>query len=312
MPFARIASEGLDILSQEAREAGTTGSFRTVWIHIKELGEAIRTAPSLTGSERAPLQRRLNDIVRDVRKAQRHLQHESQAAQAPIYERLHLICDALAEAQSVSDIQELRADLMLVREHIAALDTTVPRLFQSRLWAAWQAQNQAAWQHLSILWAANENSLTELLDRAEQDLRTGRVAQARATIKSFHDALNTHPCSNSAARALRERARTLWKEAVELGRQRHQHYLHSVQRRVEAWQRDIRQNEHKRNQLEAEILQQERYVAMATTDVGYALAVGRLTEMRRSLARLRIEDRKLTQRIEEASALLSTPSTSVE
>jgi hypothetical protein len=204
----------------------------------------------------------------------------------------------------VGEIEEARADLAVIRERMSALPEQFPRELKSRLWTAWQDTNRVVWQRLTELWRANEQQLAGRLDEAERLLDGGQVRPARDVIKAFQTARSELPVSHQVARALRARANALWQRSREVGRARHEQYLAGLARRLEHWRYLQRRAERELAALQVEIAMRERDMASATTDVGHALAAGRLHEAQRAQEQQERERRALAAQIAEAESRL--------
>jgi hypothetical protein len=303
--FARMAGEGLDAIERDAAAAQESGDFREVWRQIRELGEGIRTAPAIASPDKIALQRRLNAIVRAVRESQRALQRESQSVVDELNASLQLAAESISEATSVTDLEEVRADLALLRERVTALPPSFPRARRSQLWERWQELNRAAWSALVERWSAGEAELGTRLDDVEALLEAGQVRPAREAIRAFHEAMAAAPVSHRGARTLRGRANALWQRAAERGREQHEQYLSGLRGRLRRWRNVMRQNEHRREQLQGQSETLERQAATAHTEIAHALAVGQLAELRRAMTALDRESQSLAEQIADAEARLA-------
>lgn len=301
--FARSTSEALDALQREIGALPAEGTFRTVWERVQLLGDAIGTAPAIASPDKIALQRRLNTLVRELRERQRAFHRDVEGTRGEIHSRLSLARDTLADAEVTAEVQEVRADLALLRDRITGLPSTFPRSARSQLWSNWQETNRLAWDRLSALWASQEAALGEILDAAEEQVRRRQTRAARDTIKAFHDRLAEVEISHRSARTLRQRANELWQTAAERGREQREHYLAATRRRLERLRRAVRDREFQRTQLQSRVLDLERHVSTTSTGVGHALARGQLAEAQRAL---RDADRDLVQMRTEIHALEET------
>jgi chromosome segregation ATPase len=309
--FARAASQSLDLLQASIPDAAARGSFRALWDQTRAIGDSIRSAPAVATEDKIALQRRLNALVRALREEQRRYHQAVEKTRDEISAALDLAREAAAESQSVADSQEVRADLALIRERITGLDPSFPRALRTELWEAWQQVNRTAWDALVRQWEGNERELAAILDEARAMLDRGQARPARDAVKSFHAALAERECSRRAAKDLRQRAATLWEEAIARGREQHEHFVAAAQRRVQRWRSVLARNERQRDQMVGEIAALQRQMESATTDVGHALVRGRLTEAQRSLHQLETVNERLRRQIAEAEAAAGQPVTPV-
>jgi hypothetical protein len=303
--FARLAGEGLDAIERDAVVAAERNDFHNVWRQVRELGEGIRTAPSISGPDRIRLQRRLNSIVRGVRESQRALQRESQAVFDELSASLQLAEDSVAEASSIADLEEVRADLGLLRDRITGLPPTFPRGRRSQLWNRWQTVNRTNWSALVERWTANEEALGATLDEAERALEAGNLRGARDAVRALHAAMTETPVSQRGARSLRGRANAIWQRAAERGREQQAQYLNSLRGRMGRWRAAMERLEQRRAHLESQEEQLQRQADSAQTDIAHALAVGQLAEIRKMIEAVQRDSRALHQQIAEAEERLA-------
>jgi hypothetical protein len=226
------------------------------------------------------------------------------AREHELQEALGFAGESLSAASTVDEMKEVRSDLALLRERVVAESKRHPSRHNQTLWQTWQETNQAAWAKLNALWETNEQVLGAVLDRADEALRTGDVRSAKESIKRFHADAATLECSHRALRTLRTRAGSLWQQANDVGREKHQRYLEQAGKRVEQWRHARDRQVRMRSALEQQIAQLERQALAAPTDVGAALLRGQLEDRRRALSRLESEARELQSRIDAAEVAL--------
>ena len=280
------------------------GTFRAFWIRVRDVNERVRTAPAIKLDDKLALQHRINELCQRARQAQRALQQRRSAERQEIKEAIALAAETLAEARDVTAIQEVRVELMELRQRITGLDAMTRREDRQQIWEAWQQTNQAAWERLNDTWHANERELTALLDRAEEYVRAGEPRSAKDSIKAFHAAVPVYECSHRAVRTLRGRANELWQAADSVAREKHSAYLANMARRMQYWRADQQRNERERHDLALQIAELETRAERAATDVGAALVRGQLAERRRALATLEAAERDLARQLEAAELVL--------
>ncbi len=296
--------QNLDALESDFWPVRPQGSFRNFWERSSALSQRIRTAPAITLDDKFGLQKRLAELVRRAREDQRQLQHENAAQKAHLQERLALAAESLAEATSMSELQEIRADLALARERITRLGAGFPRADRTTIWEQWQGVNQAAWEGLNRLWSENEQRLERILDVAQGQLDRGESRPAKESIQSFHAGMTADACSHRAAKRLRSRANVLWEQANAVAREKHTAYLATSQKRIRAWTQSRQRNQGIRENLRRELARLEEQVQGATTGMASALLQGQVDGLRRDLERLEREDHSLDQRIQAARETL--------
>jgi hypothetical protein len=306
--FARSANEALDALQGDI-QAASEGSYRSLWERTRFLGDSIRTAPAISSTDKIELQRRLNVMVRELRERQRAFHRQVEATRDELNGRLELARDTAAEAQSVSDIQEVRADLALLRDRITGLPSSFPRSLRTQLWESWQEINRTSWDVLVTLWTRNEEILSEILDRADENVKQRQTRAARDDIKAFHDSLAHLDVSRHGARGLRRRANDLWKLASELGREQRARHLAAARQRLTRSRRTVRENEQKCMELRNQVQALEHHASNVSTGMGHALALGQLAEARRALEKLEAENRRLQKHIAELGATVEESAT---
>lgn len=307
--FVRSTTDRIDALERGIDEVATGGSFRTLWEHVREIGDSIRMAPAISGPDKVELQRRLSGLVRRLRDEQRRFHQEVELTRDLLHENLRLVADAVREAGDVEALMAARADLSLLRERVTSLPAGYPRSIRTALWDSWQATNRAAWEGLLALWAENERLLAGMLDEAEHLLDRESPRQARDAIKAFHEATTSHECSHREAKALRARANALWRRSVELGQSRHEQFLASLQRRVQRWRRELETIDRQQAQLKENLPALEQNVERAATGVGHALARGQVAEAVKEIDRLTVRSLALQREIRRAEDLLAADAT---
>jgi hypothetical protein len=243
----------------------------------------------------------VNELCHRAREEQRERAEQLQALETRLAEVMDLAEENLNEANSVSAIQEVRADLNLVRKQI---DESAVQLRRSGLWDRWQKSNHTAWERLQAIWAENEQLLIGTLDEAEERVKQSDPRGAKDAIKRFHAAVPEHECSHRALKSLRARSNALWQKADAISRERHARFLEQAAGRVDRWKQQQGREERRRAAIEREIEALERQVAQASTGVAHALLRGQLEERRKELQRSEATGRELQRQIDEAQGTL--------
>lgn len=297
---ALALSEEVDRL--EGRWPEPTDSFRAFWSSVKDLNERIRTAPAIKLDDKLRLQHRVNELCHRARTEQRQRVERQRALESKLAEGLDLAQETLAESTTLPAVQEVRADLALLRSQI---ESASAQLRRSGIWERWQEINHAAWTKLTELWAENERVLAEVLDDAEARVQRSDARGAKDTIKRFHAASADLECSHRALKALRGRAHEIWKRADEIGREKHARYLEQAAGRVERWRQAQGRRQRQRAGIEREITLLERQLDRSLTGVGQALLRGQIEERRKALAALQTEEQELERQIQSVERALA-------
>lgn len=282
-------------------------SFGLFWTRVRELNQQVRVAPAIKLDDKLALQRRLNELCQNARREQRLQRQQASERKQLFVDATALARESLEGAETLAQIQEVRADLAAIRRRVKEEESALRREDAQQVWSAWQALNQEAWYRLNDAWAINERMLSALLDQAQERIERGDSAGAKESIKAFHAAVPEHECSHQSQRALRDRARDLWHDADELGKKKHEAYLAFAGRRLEHWKRLRDRNALSRASLSQEIEVLEEQAGSATTDVGAALVRGRLSERRKALGDMEADDRRLARQIADAQLALGKP-----
>lgn len=299
---AAAAELGGEIDRLEASWPAPSGSFRSFWSSVKDLNERIRTAPAIKLDDKLALQHRVNELCHRARGEQRQRTEQARALEARLSEGLLLAGEGLAEAMTIAAIQEVRADLALLRSQI---ETSSGQLRRSGLWERWQELNHAAWTRLNELWNDNRNVLAAILDEAESCASRGDARGAKETVKRFHATSAELECSHRDLRALRGRAHEIWTKADEIGREKHARYIEQAAGRVERWRQAQARRNRQRMSIERDLVVLQRELDRASTGVGQALLRGQIEERRKALTALESEERDLQRQIEDTERVLS-------
>lgn len=220
-------------------------------------------------------------------------------------ERLRLAEEALEAASTTAEVQEVRADLKLLRTSVGEAGAWSPRSEHSAAWSLWQATNQAAWEKLSSIWSTNEQRLHEMLDSADDQLKQGSPRAAKEQIKAFHTATRTHECSHQATKRLRIRAHALWDAATAAAKERHEAYLTVARRRLEHLHLVLHRAEEARERVEDMRVSLEEQLSRSETEIAAALLRRGIEEHQRELRRIAGEVEELRKRIADTEAILA-------
>jgi chromosome segregation ATPase len=298
-----VAAElGQEVDSLKTTWPGPGESFRPFWTRVKELNERIRTAPAIKLDDKLELHQRVNELCHKARGEQRERIEQQQALEARVADGLLLASESLAEARTISGIQEVRADLALLRSQIELASFQLRR---SGLWDRWQELNRAAWERLNELWSENESVLVTILDEAATKAERGDARGAKEAVKRFHATSSELECSHRGLRSMRTRAHEVWKKADEVGREKHARYLEQAAGRVERWRQAQARRHRQRASIEHDLAVLQRELDRASTGVGQALLRGQIEERRKALAALESEEQDLQRQIEDTEREIS-------
>lgn len=303
--YAARMNQVISALESEFWPHTVSGSFRTFWPRVRELNEQVRTAPAIRLEDKLALQRRLNELCQRARRDQKALQRQNAMQKQELLAAVTFARESIAEAATAEEAQQVRAELSALRQRIGELDASFRREDRQEIWNAWQGANQAAWERVNALWAANEAFLASLLDESQRRLEAGDPRAAKEQVKFFHEGARLRECSHRALRTLRGRAHSLWAEADDVARRKHEAYLTNVGKRLTHWRAVRERHTRARADMAQQIAELEQRAASAPTDVGAALVRGQLAERRRALAAIDAADRDLQKQIDAAESTLS-------
>jgi chromosome segregation ATPase len=301
---ADAAAEALtaEVDQLESSWPGPSDSFRPFWTAVKVLNDRIRTAPAIKLDDKLHLHHRVNELCHRARSEQRVRAEQTRALLERLTDALALAEETLGEARTIEAVQEVRADLNLLRSQIESASATLRR---TGVWERWQTLNHAAWERLTELWAENEKVLSAILDEAESMLGRADARAAKETVKRFHAVSGELECSHRALKTLRARAHDVWSRADEVGREKHARFLEQAAGRVERWRQAQARRSRQHASVEREIAALEREIERASTGVAQALLRGQIDERRRTLAALESEERDLQRQIEDTERALA-------
>jgi hypothetical protein len=299
------AAEAVSALEGELVAAQTRPQFEALFRQGQTLAQQIASDESLGPHERAAVEQHVRDVVRRARSDYDQKRAQAAAVLAANTDRLNLALETVAEADTVAAVQEVRADLRLIREATQSASAWAARDAQTRSWELWQRANQAAWDRINELWKENELELASHLDRAEAELARGNPRGAKSEIKAFHELAKTSGSSHAAMKSLRSRARELWDRATAASKERHEAYVVIARKRLDYMRTLLGKAKQNRLRIEADVAAIEANLRTAQTDVAAALLRGQLEERRKELRRLDSETNGLMQRISEAETVLT-------
>jgi hypothetical protein len=277
---------------------------RAAWDTLRDLQQRVSSAPAIALDDKLGLLQRLRAAGHRLREEQRAARQHASRWRTALNDALQLGEEALGAADSIESVQEVRADLALLRKRIEEEGHSVDRATRENVWNRWQETNQRAWQALNDRWGENEAYLRGLLEEARTRVGAGDPGGARERIRTFHSGVATHQCSHRALRELRALAATLWSEAEAVSQAKRESYRRWAGQRLEGWKRARERLARERRAIESEIQALERQSAGTPTDVGAALLRGRLAERRKMLEELEAADDKLAEQIGRAETSL--------
>jgi hypothetical protein len=275
------------------------------WVRVRELNERVRTAPAIKLDDKMALQHRLNDLCQKAREHQKDVQQRANVVKRELLDGLTLVRDALEGDPLLPQVHEVRADLQVIRDRLNSAHGLLRRADREEVWRRWQELNQAAWERLNALWRANEQRLGSGLDEVVNLIAAGDVRSAKDRVKTFHQQASELECSHQGLRRLRSRANTLWREANERARQKHEAYLANVGKRLDSWRALRHRNALAMATITDEISRLEYQAGNASTPVAAAMLRGQVAERRRALLEVQAADRDLEQRISSAESALA-------
>jgi hypothetical protein len=303
-PHIEAVSDAVSALEGDLCVASTRTEFDALFKRGQELAQRVATDVGLGPQERAAVEDHLRDILHRARADYDARRAQSAEGLRQARERVSLASDSLAEAQSVADVQEIRADLRLTREGLQTAGAGSARDDQAQTWSLWQATNQAAWGRLNELWTENEQALRTLLDAAQTDVEAGNPRAAKERIKSFHAMARTRECSHDAMKTLRRQAQQLWDDATRAAEQKHEAYLLVARRRLDHLRSLLGRSEQARARIEEDMRQLRDQLGRAQTDVAAALIRGQLEQREKEIRRFTAEGEVLARRIADTERSL--------
>lgn len=294
----------IDLLERILDDASGSDTYRRFWNGVRAMNQRLATMGPAAAEQALPLRRRLTALCRRARTAEAEHRTAAERIRSELLAALDLAGDLLTEKSTASDVEQVRADLAIVRERLDVTGTILGRTGRHAIWQRWQSLNQAAWRALTEQWQAGATSLESLLDEAESAIATGHLREARERLQTFRTAVASTAVSGQSRRELERRAGALWKRCATLAREQHQRYLEHTERRVKVWRASLGRQERARAHLAREVERVQRQAAAAPTDVGAALLRGQATQQQRSVVRLDGSIRELEQRIRQAEETL--------
>lgn len=294
---AEAARLGAAIDGLQETWPGPNTTFRLFWLGMKDVSERIRTAPAIKLDDKLHLQYRVHELCLKARAEQKERRERLSVLETRAREVLDLAEETLNGNLRISTVQEVRADLALLRDQIQPFSGI---LRKSGLWERWQAVNKATWTRLTELWGLNEGRLSALLDEASTSIERGDPRGAKEAVKKFHTTAGELECSHRVLRVLRSRANGIWKQADKMSREKHAQYLRHAAGRVERWKQAQARRSRERVSIERDIGALEIELDRASTGIGQALLRGRIEERKKALSVLLSEERDIQRQIESA------------
>jgi hypothetical protein len=298
---AAEVSSALDELEATFWPEPSDPSFRTFWTRIRELSEQLRTAAAIDIEPKLALQARIRQLTKQARVDQEVHFAEQRHRKQELLDRVQELRDAALASSNPEEIRGIRQELTGMREAVTEAHFSA-RGDRQETWQAWQTAAQEAWDHLSALWNSNEAALTALLDDAKARLDRGQVREARDFIRDFNTMVREREVSHKSSRVLRSQANTVWKEAEDVGKAKHEAFMATAPQRVERWKHVKGKNASAIARLRAEIGQHER--DMDSGGVAAAFARALLEDKQRELKRLEADNESIGERIESTETAL--------
>lgn len=300
---ANEVKTALDDIEREFWPEPSDPSFRTFWPRIRSLSERLRTAPAIDIEVKLSLLGRIRQITKRARHDQEGFFAEQRHRKQETLDRIEELRSAAVGSSDPEEVRRLRQELVAIRDELGRLDLST-RGYRQEVWQSWQSATQAAWDHLSDLWSANEQKLRSILDQARSRLDRGNVRETRDLVRQFSSAYRTLEVAHKAGRALRSEANNLWREADEVAESKHEAFMATAGEKVERWKQVQGRNARAIAQIRAEIADLER--SSSETGIGAAFAKALIEDKSRELERLESTNDSLEDRIEHTEAALST------
>jgi hypothetical protein len=299
------AASAVSMLEGELIAAETKPQFDALFRRAHELGRQIDRDETLGPLERGAVDQHLRELLMRARTEYDRRRASARSGLADTADRLRLSEESLADADTIAHIQEVRADLRLIREGLRSANAWAPRELQGRVWEQWQRANQTAWTKLNEFWSRNEDALNAVLERAEEALKRGNPRAAKGQIKGFHELAKSAEGSHGAMKRLRVRARDLWDRATVASKQQHEAYVVIARKRLDHLRLLAERTAQTRRRIEAEVTALETDLKQTQTDVAAALLRGQLEARRKDLRRIDSGSAGLLQRIDEAEKVVT-------
>lgn len=301
---ARVFAAELESMDAALSAIPRTVSFRVFWEGNRELAERIHQAPAIRPEEQTELLDRLHTFSLKLRDAQKEAKAASKVTRDELNDSINLARERTRDAQTFTEIDEIRADLKALRETIER-DRILDKKSHFAVWDAWQEANTEAWAALNVHREQHARFLAEILEEARAKAAAHDAQGTRVAVRRFQAEIATHPCTVDTLRELRQQANKLWQQAREIAREKHAAYMANASRRVEQWRFQHARNVETRTMLETELRDLQMRADSASTDVGAALLRGQVEERRRALNDLEARDRAVVDQIEETERSLA-------
>jgi hypothetical protein len=277
-------------------------SFRSFWPVIKAQSERVRTAPAIDIEVKLALGARIRQITKRARQEQEEYFKEHRQQKQEVLQRVAELRETAMESNKPEIVGQVRQQLMGLREQVSRIELPT-RSDRQEVWDTWQAASQDVWRHQSHLWSANEAELTSILDRAQTRLNSGNVRETRDLVRRFNAASHEMEASHRALRTLRARANTLWREADDVAKAKHEAYMSQAPEKVERWREVRGRNSRAIARIRSEIDELER--GSSQSGIAAAFAKAMIEDKMRELERLETTNETLEDRIENTKASLS-------
>jgi hypothetical protein len=278
-------------------------SFRSFWPVIKAQSERVRTAPAIDIEVKLSLSARIRHMTKRARQDQEEYFKQHRQQKQELLAQVASLRERALETNSAETVRALRQELMGLRDEVGSLELPT-RADRQEVWDTWQAASQDVWRHLNQLWSTNETELTSILDEAQTRLNSGNVREARDLVRRFNVESHEREASHKALRGLRARANTLWREADEVAKAKHEAYMAEAPEKVERWREVRGRNSRAIARIRGEIDDLQRGAGQSGIAAAFAKAM--IEDKMRELERLEDTNDSLEDRIEHTEATLSS------
>lgn len=299
---ARRAAEDLRRRLIQLLESTPRGKL--IWTTVGQLDHDIAHAPAILLEDRVQLQQELQQCKWDLRRRQTERESAARERFAALTDALDLAAEGLQESIHSSQLQDVHADLTLLREQLDNARSILNRGQRQQLWDRWQTLNTNTWQSMQESKQARLTELAAYLDAAQEHLAARRPQDAKASIKQFHAAAQAVGATRGPLEELRVQARRLWDESTELGAEKHRNHVQWLQNKIRQAEREKQQlsAQHKRAAGLLQALQDQ--MGEQTTAVGAALLRGQLAARQRDVRDAHVRLRRAEREIEDLRSAL--------
>lgn len=277
---------------------------KLIWTTVGQLDHDIAHAPAILLEDKVQLQQELQQCKRDLRRRQIERERAARERFTALTEALDLAAEGLQQSIHSAQLQDVHADLTLLREQLDNGRSILNRGQRQQLWERWQTLNTNTWQRMQESKQARLTELAAYLEVAQEQLAARKPQDAKASIKQFHAAAQAVGATRGTLEQLRVQARSLWEEATELGAEKHRNHVRWLQNRIRQAEREKQQlaAQHKRAADSLQALQDQ--VGEQATAVGAALLRGQLAARQRDFRDADVRLRRAEREIKDLQSAL--------